>query len=224
MTIYDLKPAFQNLLRPASDVLAKAGITANQVTVAAMFLSIVTGAVLVVLHDDPRVLLLVPVALALRMALNAIDGMLAREHDLQSALGGLLNELGDVISDIALYLPFGLVAGISPAAVIATVAMAVLSEMAGVVAVQIGASRRYDGPMGKSDRAFAFGILAVPLGLGLDPGAWANAGLTGVAILTGLTILNRARAALDEADPVKSMPDTGPGNAALSPRLPTRSK
>jgi CDP-diacylglycerol--glycerol-3-phosphate 3-phosphatidyltransferase len=35
------------------------------------------------------------------MALNAIDGMLAREHDMQSPLGAMLNELGDVLSDVA---------------------------------------------------------------------------------------------------------------------------
>jgi CDP-diacylglycerol--glycerol-3-phosphate 3-phosphatidyltransferase len=200
MTIYDLKPAFQNLLRPVCNALAKAGVTANQVTVAAMFLSIVTGATIVVLHDDHRVLLLLPVVLLLRMALNAIDGMLAREHDMQSALGGLLNEMGDVISDIALYVPFVLIAGLSPVAVIATVVLAVLSEMTGVVAVQIGASRRYDGPMGKSDRAFAFGLLAVLLGFGLEPGAWVNAALLVVATLTAATILNRARAALSESE------------------------
>ena len=224
MTIYDLKPAFQNLLRPASNVLAKTGVTANQVTVAAMLLSIATGAALVVLHDQRYVLFLVPVVLLLRMALNAIDGMLAREHDMQSALGGLLNELGDVISDITLYAPFGLIAGISPVAVIATVVLAVLSEMTGVIAVQIGASRRYDGPMGKSDRAFAFGILAVLLGLGIDPGAWVNAGLTIVAILTAVTILNRARAALDEAALVEGMVDTSHGESVFSPRVPSSSK
>lgn len=200
MTIYDLKPAFQGLLRPACTALAKAGVTANQVTVAAMLLSIATGATLLVLHDQRWVLFLVPVALSLRMALNAIDGMLAREHDMKSALGGLLNELGDVISDSALYLPFVSIAGISPVAVIATVMLAALSEMTGVVAVQIGASRRYDGPMGKSDRAFAFGFLAALLGFGLEPGAWANAGLFAVAMLTALTVLNRARAALVESE------------------------
>lgn len=200
MTIYDLKPAFQSLLRPACTALAKAGVTANQVTVAAMLLSIATGATLVVLHDQRWVLFLVPVALSLRMALNAIDGMLAREHDMKSALGGLLNELGDVISDSALYLPFVSIAGISPVAVIATVMLAALSEMTGVVAVQIGASRRYDGPMGKSDRAFAFGLLAALLGFGLEPGAWVNAGLFAVAMLTALTVLNRARAALVESE------------------------
>jgi len=214
MTIYDLKPAFQKLLRPACNALAKMGITANQVTIAAMLLSIVTGTALAALHDERWVLFLVPFALFLRMALNAIDGMLAREHGMQSALGGLLNELGDVISDVVLYLPFGLIAGISPIAVIVTVVLAVLSEMTGVVAVQIGAKRRYDGPMGKSDRAFAFGLLAVLLGFGLEPGAWANAGLLVVTMLTAATILNRARAALHQAGTVKSRAETGPGAPA----------
>ena len=200
MTLYDLKPAFQRLLRPACRALAKAGVTANQVTVAAMLLSIATGATVVMLHDQRWTLLLVPVALVLRMALNAIDGMLAREHDMKSALGGLLNELGDVISDSALYLPFAFIAGISPAAVVASVLLAALSEMTGVVAVQIGASRRYDGPMGKSDRAFAFGLLATLLVFGLEPGAWVNVGLFAVATLTAATVLNRARAALVESE------------------------
>jgi len=200
MTLYDIKPAFQGLLRPACRSLANAGVTANQVTVVAMLLSLVTGAALVFLHEQRWVLLIVPAALLLRMALNAIDGMLAREHGMQSALGGLLNELGDVVSDIALYVPFGLVAGISPVVVTATIALAVLSEMTGVCAVQIGASRRYDGPMGKSDRAFAFGLLAVLLGAGAEPGAWANACLVIVALLTAATIVNRARSALVELD------------------------
>ena len=200
MTVYDLKPAFQTLLRPACNALARAGITANQVTVAAMLLSIVAGAALAGGHAGRWVLLLMPAVLFLRMALNAIDGMLAREHGMQRALGGLLNELGDVVSDIALYMPLALITGISPFAVTAAVVLAVLSEMTGVVAVQIGASRRYDGPMGKSDRALVFGSLALLLGLGLEPGAWANAALLLVAMLTAATIVNRARAALCELE------------------------
>ncbi len=200
MTLYDIKPAFQNLLRPPCNALARAGVTANQVTIGAMALSILVGAALVFLNGERWVLLLVPVALLLRMALNAIDGMLAREHGMQSPLGGLLNELGDVISDLALYLPFALIAGLSPAAVSATVVLAMLGEMTGIIAVQIGASRRYDGPMGKSDRAFVFGLLATLLGIGVEPGAWANAGLWLVATLSLVTVVNRARAALGELD------------------------
>ena len=70
--------------------------------------------------------------------------------------------------------------------------------MAGVVAVQVGASRRYDGPMGKSDRAFFFGLLALLLGLGLQPGWWADAALLLVLILSALTVWNRSREALRE--------------------------
>lgn len=43
--------------------------------------------------------------------------------------------------------------------------LAVLSEYAGVVASLIGLERRYDGPMGKSDRAFLFGVLGVIVGI-----------------------------------------------------------
>ena len=200
MTLYDIKPAFQKLLRPTCNALAKAGVTANQVTIAAILLSIATGTALVLLHEKHWILLLVPVALPARMALNAIDGMLAREHNMQSALGGLLNELGDVVSDLALYVPFGLIAGVSPVAVNAAVMLAVLSEMTGVIAVQIGASRRYDGPMGKSDRALAFALLAAVLGAGFEAGAWTDACLAVIATLTAATMVNRARAALAELE------------------------
>jgi CDP-diacylglycerol--glycerol-3-phosphate 3-phosphatidyltransferase len=142
--------------------------------------------------------LLLPIWLFLRMALNAIDGMLAREHNMKSALGGMLNEIGDVISDTALYLPFALVPGLAPQLVIAVVLLSIFAEMAGVVAIQVGASRRYDGPMGKSDRAFVFGLLALLLGLGVETGWWMNAGLGVVALLTAWTVINRCREALAE--------------------------
>lgn len=198
MTIYDLKPAFQNLLRPICRALARAGITANQVTLIALVVSAVVGAAFAVYPASTWAALAVPVWLFLRMALNAIDGMLAREHGMKSSLGGMLNELSDVGADAALYLPFALVPGIAPAIVVVVVLLSVLTEMAGVVAVQQGASRRYDGPLGKSDRAFVFGVLALLLGLGIEPGRWADAVLALVAVLSALTVVNRCRKALSE--------------------------
>jgi len=198
MTIYDLKPAFQNLLRPLCKSLAQAGVTANQVTVAALILSLVVGGLFALNPSARWAAFLIPIWLFLRMALNAIDGMLAREHNMQSELGGILNELSDVLADAALYLPFAFVPGISALLIVAVVILSMLTEMAGVVAVQVGASRRYDGPMGKSDRAFVFGLLALLLGLGLDLQWWANAGLAVVAVLSTITILNRSKKALQE--------------------------
>jgi len=198
-SLYDLKPAFQQCLRPGVRLLADAGVTPNQVTAAALLLSCLLGGMIALFPTQRWPLLLVPAGLLLRMALNAIDGMLAREYGMQSRFGGLLNELGDVCSDAALYLPFGLVPGVQPHLLVPTVVLAGISEMAGVLPVQIGAGRRYDGPMGKSDRALVFGVLALLLGLGVPGGSWVGILLLLTAGLLLLTIANRVLAGLREA-------------------------
>jgi CDP-diacylglycerol--glycerol-3-phosphate 3-phosphatidyltransferase len=197
-SIYSLKPAFQGLLRPITRTLAGAGVTANQVTFAAMAVSVGVGALIARFPAEPWPLLLLGPWLFVRMALNAIDGMLAREHGQKSPLGGILNELGDVVADAALYLPFALVPGFNAALVVAAVVLAVLTEMAGVVCAVVGASRRYDGPFGKSDRAFAFGALGLIVGLGVTPGRWVSVVFVVMIVLLSATIVNRARRGLAE--------------------------
>jgi CDP-diacylglycerol--glycerol-3-phosphate 3-phosphatidyltransferase len=199
-SIYDLKPRFQALLRPACNALANVGVTANQVTLAAILLSALGGSVILWRSEAQWPLLLLPAILFLRMALNAIDGMLAREHDMQSRLGAVLNELGDVVADALLYLPLAAVPGIPPWPVAGLVMAGILVEMTGVVGLQIGASRRYDGPVGKSDRAFVFGLLAFLLGIGVKAGGWIDIMLGLVLLMSGVTVINRARKALAEAE------------------------
>src|SRR5699024_11573251 len=65
----------------------------------------------------------------------------------------------------------------------------------------MGASGRYDGPMGKSDRAFVFGALGFFVGLGVPTGAWLDWLLTVVMLLALYTIINRARRGLQELAP-----------------------
>jgi CDP-diacylglycerol--glycerol-3-phosphate 3-phosphatidyltransferase len=198
MSTYALKPRFQTLLRPLVRQLHAAGVTANQVTVLACALSVALAAMLIVLHEHTWLFLLIPVWIFLRMALNAIDGMLAREFGQTSALGAMLNELGDVISDAAIYLPFAFVAGSNPWLIVAVVLVAVLSEFAGVLGITIGASRRYDGPMGKSDRAVVFGVIGLVIGLTVPIAAFVNWVWIAVGLLTLMTIVNRVRGALAE--------------------------
>jgi CDP-diacylglycerol--glycerol-3-phosphate 3-phosphatidyltransferase len=193
LSIYALKPRFQALLRPMVGTLYRAGITANQVTVAACVVSVMLGAWLAWNAQASAWFVLVPIWLAIRMALNAIDGMLAREFGQASRLGAYLNELGDVIADSALYLPFALLPGSSPWLVWTIVALAIVSEMAGVLGLALGGERRYDGPMGKSDRAFVFGAVGLLVGLGV-PMAQGFDWLWGALIaLLAVTIVNRVR-------------------------------
>ncbi|MFN0101801.1 MAG: CDP-alcohol phosphatidyltransferase family protein [Bryobacteraceae bacterium] len=186
-SVYDLKPRFQSLLRPLIGWLATVGVTANQVTVFACLISVAVG---LDLSFGSRRWWLLPVWLFLRMALNAMDGMLAREHGQVSRLGALLNELTDVVSDAALLLPFAFLPGWNPVWVGAVVVLAGLTEMTSLVGQTLIGDRRNDGPMGKSDRALVMGAVAAWVGMG-----WQVNGVVAplMALLCAATIYNRAR-------------------------------
>ncbi len=93
MTLYQIKPLFQSLLRPTMFWLYKHHVTANHITLTALALSLFTGLLLVLVAQPilflllPILFLLLPIVLFIRMALNALDGMLARECNQQTRLG-----------------------------------------------------------------------------------------------------------------------------------------
>ena len=161
MSIYDLKPKFQNLLRPLVITLEQRGVTANQVTLTACAISVILGLILTALSGYHWFFILIPIWLFVRMALNAIDGMLAREFNQKSRLGGYLNEITDVVSDAALYLPFAFVHPFDTLQIGLIIWLSALTEFCGVLGQVQGKTRRYDGPLGKSDRAFLFGVLGL---------------------------------------------------------------
>jgi len=202
-SIYALKPRFQGLLRPFARSLARAGIRANAVTILTCCLSIAAGAFLATGAPSPRWWMLFPAVMFVRMALNAVDGMLAREFHQQSNLGAYLNEITDVISDAVLFLPFAYLPGFDPLWIGAVIVLAAISEMTGTVAAMTGATRRTDGPVGKSDRALVFGALASWIGIGgtiASPVSFWFPRL--VAALLVLTIVNRVRGGLAETQTV----------------------
>ncbi|MBX9699898.1 MAG: CDP-alcohol phosphatidyltransferase family protein [Acetobacteraceae bacterium] len=199
MTLYALKPRFQAVLRPLVARLCAAGVTANQVTLAAAAGSLLVGGAIVGLGAPSLAFLLVPLWMGPRMALNAVDGMLAREFGQRSRLGAYLNELADVVSDAALYAPFALLPAFGAAWVGVVVVLAIVAEYAGVLGPMVGASRRYDGPLGKSDRALVFGALGAWVGLGGALPLWLGWLMPVLAALLVATIVNRVRAGLREA-------------------------
>lgn len=166
LSIYALKPAFQNLLRPFVNFLYRKGITANQITLLAMFTSLgISAFIYFYFHKFPvnYFLLIYPIWMLIRMAFNAIDGMLAREFNQQSNLGAFYNELCDVISDSALFFSLIVFSNINSELLLFMIFLSILSEYSGVMAPLIGKERRYDGPMGKSDRAFWTSLITIIL-------------------------------------------------------------
>jgi phosphatidylglycerophosphate synthase len=180
------------------NALASIGVTPNAVTLAAIVGSIAAGIVVSFSYRQSGLLLLLPIWLFIRMALNAIDGMMARELNLSSHLGAILNELGDAVSDLGLYLPLTFIYEPARWPVIAFSMGAVLTEFSGVLGRALGASRRYDGPMGKSDRAFVVGALGLATFIFPDLiKAWPWI-FSVAALLTVVTCINRLARALKE--------------------------
>lgn len=194
LSLYQIKPQFQAFLYPLAKAFARVGLTANQITALTCCLSMEAGLLAL---SSQRALLLLPPFFVLRMALNAIDGILAREFEQTSDLGAYLNELGDVVADSFLYLPFAFQSEFDPLWIGAVIVLSVISEFAGMAATMIGAQRRYDGPMGKSDRALVFGVVALWLGAGgsltiLESRLFPIV----LAVLLVVTIVNRVRGGL----------------------------
>jgi CDP-diacylglycerol--glycerol-3-phosphate 3-phosphatidyltransferase len=199
MSVYALKPRFQDLLRPLVAPLPRIGVTANLVTIVAALGSIAAGAVTAWRAGSRGVFLVIPAWMLARMALNAIDGMLARDFHQKSVLGGYLNEIGDVVSDAALYAPFALVAPFGSPGLGLVIVLSILTEFAGALGPTMGASRRYDGPMGKSDRAVVFGALGLWVGCSAPMPAWLGWAVPLLAALLVITGVNRIRSGIDEA-------------------------
>ena len=192
MSIYQLKSQFQNQLRPISDELAKQGFTANQVTVSAIALSGATAYVIAYQADKtPALWYSLPINLFIRMAMNAIDGMMAKEHGQASTLGVWLNEVGDIVSDRVL------IASLSPhlrqhrTALQSVQRLTLTTEIIAVISQQVVNQRANQGPLGKSDRAFELGVIGVLTGAGFSLLPYARYIFLANQLLLIKTIINR---------------------------------
>lgn len=162
ISVYQIKPKFQQLLKPVLTALYKIGITANAITWSAIILSLLTGIILW-MHPYGKSFLILPFSLLLRMALNALDGMMARTYNMQSKSGEVLNELGDVISDLFIFIPLLKLFSLNVYVLLLFLFLSVINEYSGILGKAITGVRRYEGPMGKSDRAFVVGLLSLIL-------------------------------------------------------------
>jgi CDP-diacylglycerol--glycerol-3-phosphate 3-phosphatidyltransferase len=190
-SVYDLKPRFVALLTPLVAACGRAGVTPNALTVAALVLSAAAGAALLIAPARPAVLAGVAIALLVRMALNAMDGALARTTGLSSRLGEVLNEMGDVAADALIFLPLVRVAPGAWLAIVLLVLFASWSEMAGLLGRALGGARRYEGPMGKSDRALVVGIYLLAKAAGAPAGAWETGLFFALDVLVFFTTVRR---------------------------------
>ena len=192
LPIHD-KNLFYSLLRPIAGLLGGIGIPAILIRILSTILVIAVAVTILVWPRYHWPLLLVPLVLFVRMLLNAVAGILARESANDRQLGTVFEELWDLVTEIILYLPFATVTGVSLMPVFIVICLGIISEVIRIVSIPIGYERHYDLPMRKGSLALVFGTLGILLGLDvvsrdlLDILLWIISGLLVV------TMLNRVR-------------------------------
>ena len=184
MDLYRSKNAIVHALDPVVERLQRLGVTPDAVTLAAIPVGLLAGALLLLSPTAPVVLLGVPLLAALRLVLNLLDGALARRTGLMHPRGELYNEVGDRLADIAFLAPVAFLPGADRTTVLLGVAGAILASFAGVVPRAAGGERIYRGVLSKPGRMILLAVFAVAV-LIVGPEAW---GPFGPLLLAG-TIL-----------------------------------
>ncbi|KQT23824.1 CDP-alcohol phosphatidyltransferase [Chryseobacterium sp. Leaf405] len=168
ISVYKLKPKFQQLLTPVLLFLHRNKITANQITISSVLLSVIIGIMFWNADHSKWFFLSLPIGLLIRMALNALDGMMARKFNQTSKLGEVLNEVGDIVSDVTIFFPLLKFQPESLYLIIIFIVLSIINEFSGLLGKIVGKDRRYDGPMGKSDRALMLGLYGLITFFGIN--------------------------------------------------------
>lgn len=199
MAIYAIKPWFRGRLAGATQRLVRRGVSPDAVTVAGVLASFAGGAALAAGRWAPSVWWSVPVFALLRLTANALDGLVAEESGQARPAGELFNETADRVGDAAFLVPIATLPGQEAWVPLAALAAAAIASFVGISARAAGATRRYDGPMGKPDR-MAVVAVAAAVAAGTRDGRWLTIGCAVIAIGAVVTALNRYRHAHRELE------------------------
>lgn len=156
---YQLKHQFQQGLAPLARLLVELRVSANQVTLACFSLCFIYSALLIIWNTE-KLLYFLPFVLFIKIALNAVDGMIATLSDSSSKTGEVLNELCDTLADVLLFLALYFVFLQSFLWLILVVLVFVV-DYVGVLVWRFEGKRTFAGPFGKSDRAIYLSIVVV---------------------------------------------------------------
>lgn len=200
--MYSLKSRFQTLLLPIQNILITLSITPNQVTIFSCVLCLMYSALLAWSEWTQLLLLILPLLLFIRMTLNALDGMVAKTTNNTTSVGMVLNEVCDVISDLALFSAFFLVLQIPPVLWWGLIVLSLLTEFVSLAVYQARKIRSHSGPFGKSDRAVFLGVLAVILVVIPTYSEWILAYTLSGVLLASITIFNRFATLFDTSEHV----------------------
>jgi phosphatidylglycerophosphate synthase len=156
------------------------------------------GACLALAQVAAALLLAVPFLAALRLALNVLDGAVARRLAVSRPMGEMWNELGDRMCDVLFIGGLVFHPAVDARLVLAAVVAALLASYAGITARAAGGSRQYTGLMSKPGRMVVLAVAAPLAFITGDHRLWLNGALVVIALGGLLTLVQRLIAARRE--------------------------
>lgn len=162
--LYAVKPRFQGCLRGMADRLAAQEIHPDWLTTAAVGCAALAGAAVLGSPAQPLLLWLVPPLAFTRLALNALDGMVARRLGVERAWGTVLNEMGDRLSDLLFLAPLLAVPSVPAPLAAGALCTVLLGSFVGVLGLSTAAGRQYGGLCGKADRMLWLSLACIASG------------------------------------------------------------
>jgi CDP-diacylglycerol--glycerol-3-phosphate 3-phosphatidyltransferase len=161
MGIYKIKPKFQKALGGIERDLVRRRVHPDYLTLGALALSAFGGLLLFAANWVSILeLLIIPVAIG-RTALNALDGLVARDTGLARPWGEVLNEFSDRLADVALLTGVAFAPGSNYRIGAVVIVVMLLSSYLGTAAKAAGGKRQYVGVMGKADRMIYLSVASL---------------------------------------------------------------
>lgn len=162
MQIYKVKAQFQKVLNPVKNLFIRLKVSPTATNIWALVFSFLMGLSFYYSTSYSLLLLAVPVLAFLRIAYNALDGMVARETKAKNQKWGeVLNESVDRLSDIFVFVGLAFTAYVNLSLTFITLVVILFSSYLGIVSKAAGGKRMYSAYMGKADRMFYLSVGAV---------------------------------------------------------------
>ena len=202
MTLDRFRHVADRALDPFVGAARTMGLSPDGVSVIAFLLAVAAGGVYAIAAGQPLLYLAGAVLVFLNGWLDLVDGALARELNVASSAGDLLDHVLDRYADIVIIV--GLAAGVGQWALgIAAVTGVLMTSYLGTQAQAVGLDRVYGGALGRADRLALVGIVTgvaafvQPVGFGLNPVGWLLVVFAVVGHVTALQRFYHAMVALD---------------------------
>ena len=162
MGIYSIKPKFQRFLSPIKNLFIRYKIHPTTINILALIVSITGGISLFLSDRYVWLLIYIPFMAFIRTALNALDGMVARELKVKNQkFGEVLNEIIDRISDVAIFIGLAFTTYVNLPLGLITIILILLNSYLSILSKAAGGNRQYGGLVGKADRMFYLGLAAI---------------------------------------------------------------